>query len=116
VDRHDDLPAFKVHSLHRFLPELFLHVAERQVAEEDAGPDDAKGKEEEDPASEGGAGMGKGRRHGGYGSYVEATPTKAPSLARMMSSLLFCAVSGFRLWPSGPMLYRSKSVLIGCRL
>jgi len=84
--------------------ELLLHLPERKVAEDGAGYHDAKDEEEEDPASEGGAEMGKNRRHGGYGSYVDALPMKAPSLARMMSSRLFWLVSGLLLCPSGPML------------
>jgi len=37
--------------------ELLLHLPERKVAEDGTGYDDAKGEEEEDPASEGGAEM-----------------------------------------------------------
>ena len=113
MDRHADLPALNPHPPHRFLVELLLHLPERKVAENGAGHHDAKGEEEEDPASEGGAKMRDDRGHGGYGSYVDALPMKAPSLARMMSSRLFWAVSALLLWPSGPMLYRSKSELIG---
>lgn len=89
MDRHADLPALKSHPPHRFLVELLLHLPERKVAEDGSGYHDAKGKQEEEPAPEGGAEMGKDRRHEGYGSYVDALPTKAPSLARMMSSRLF---------------------------
>jgi len=116
VDRHDDSPALKSHPLHCFLVELLLHLTDGKVAENGAGYHDAKGEEEEDPASEGGAEIGNDRRHGGYGSYTDALPTKAPSFARMISSRLGMLVSGLLLAPLGPMLYRSKSELIGCRL
>ena len=116
VDRHDDLPALKPHPPHRFLVELLLHLPERKVAEDGSGHHEAKGEEEEEPVTEGGAEMGKNRRHAGYGSYVDALPMKAPSLARTMSSRLGPPVSGLTLSPSGPMLYRSKSELMGTRL
>lgn len=104
MDRHADPAALKPHPPHRFLVGFLLHLPERQVAEDGAGRHDAKSEEEEDPASEGGAETGKNRRHGGYGSYVDALPMKAPSLARMMSSRLGPPVSGVTLCPSGPML------------
>jgi len=63
VDRHADLPALKSHPPQRFLVELLLNLPERKVAEDGSGYHDAKGKQEKEPAPEGGAEMGKYRRH-----------------------------------------------------
>jgi hypothetical protein len=56
------------HPPHRFLAKLLLHLTKGKVAEDGSGYHDAKGEQEEDPATEGEAESGKEGRHGGYGS------------------------------------------------